>query len=65
MAKKLDMNAMNAEQLVQIIAADRLKLTRMEFSHTVSPVENPMELRFTRRNIARAMTALTKKQNVQ
>jgi large subunit ribosomal protein L29 len=65
MAKKLDMNAMNVDQLQQMIAADRMKLTRMEFNHAVSPLENPMDLRFTRRNIARAMTALTQKQNVQ
>lgn len=63
MAKnKTNYNEMSVEQLQEIIAADKMRYTKMKFNHTVSPIDNPMDLRTLRRNIAKAMTALQSKQ---
>ena len=62
MAKnKINYNEMSAEQLKEVIAADRIRFTKMKFNHTVSPIDNPMDLRTLRRSIAQAMTALQSK----
>ena len=62
MAKnKINYNEMSAEQLKEVIAADRMRFTKMKFNHTVSPIDNPMDLRTLRRSIAQAMTALQSK----
>ena len=37
-------------------------LTKMKMNHAVSPLENPMLIRTTRRNIARLMTELRKRE---
>jgi large subunit ribosomal protein L29 len=62
MAKnKVNYNEMSADQLQELIAADKMRLTKMKFNHTVSPIDNPMDLRTLRRSIAKAMTALQSK----
>lgn len=38
------------------------KLNNMKLSHGVSPMENPIQIRFMRRTIARLKTELTKRE---
>jgi large subunit ribosomal protein L29 len=45
------------EKLDMEIAA----LTKMKMNHAVSPLENPLKLRHTRRDIARLKSELTKR----
>ena len=40
---------------------EREKLVKMKMSHSVSPMENPMQIKFARRTIARIMTELSKR----
>jgi large subunit ribosomal protein L29 len=35
----------------------------MKMSHAVSPMENPLQIKFTRKVIARMMTELSKRRN--
>jgi len=44
------------------IKEDQLRLKKLEFAHTISPLENPMSIRDLRKDIARLQTALKKKQ---
>ncbi len=37
-------------------------LTKMKLNHAVSPLDNPMKLRFARKNIARLLTELKKRE---
>jgi large subunit ribosomal protein L29 len=44
------------------LSAERETLTRLKLSHGVSPVENPMTIRYSRKAIARLETELRKRQ---
>lgn len=44
------------------LATERETLTRLKLSHAVSPVENPMTIRNSRKAIARLETELRKRQ---
>ncbi|MEZ4807128.1 MAG: 50S ribosomal protein L29 [Flavobacteriales bacterium] len=40
----------------------RSSLTKLRFSHTVSPIENPMQMRAERKEVARILTELRKRE---
>lgn len=50
---------LSQEELVERLAEERLKLTKMRLSHAVSPLENPMELKHARKLVARLLTEQT------
>lgn len=56
---------MSVEQLQELVIAEKARYTRMKFNHAVAPIDNPMDLRFLRRNIAKTMTALQAKKNAK
>ncbi len=64
--KKVEFNKglkdMNVSDLQARIQEDQLRLKKLEFAHAISPLENPMNIRGLRRDIARLKTALKKKQ---
>ncbi|MES2373732.1 MAG: 50S ribosomal protein L29 [Bacteroidota bacterium] len=44
------------------IQEDELRMKKLEFAHAISPLENPMNIRGLRRDIARLKTELKKKE---
>ena len=64
--KKYDFNkSLNGLSIVDIkarIDEDQLRLKKLEFAHTISPLENPMSIRGLRQDIARLKTELKKKE---
>ena len=64
--KKYDFNkSLKNLSIVDIkarIDEDQLRLKKLEFSHTISPLENPMSIRGLRQDIARLKTELKKKE---
>lgn len=65
MSKKIDfvrsIKDMNEQDLRARIQEDELRLKKLEFSHAISPLENPMNIRSLRRDLARLKTALQKR----
>lgn len=59
--KKSDIKALSAEQIKEQIGVETDRLQKLKFAHAISPVENPMRIRMTRRLIARLNTELTLK----
>lgn len=59
---KKSIQALNEQDLTARIREDELRLTKLEFAHAISPLENPMSIRSLRREIARLKTELKKKQ---
>jgi len=59
--KKNDIKALSVEQLKEQIVAETDRLQKLKFAHAISPVENPMRIRQTRRLIAQLNTELTTK----
>ncbi|MEX1190001.1 MAG: 50S ribosomal protein L29 [Bacteroidia bacterium] len=53
---------LNQEELKDLIVEETQVLAKMVFNHTVSPIENPLKIRETRRTIARMKTELRKKE---
>ncbi|MGG9971487.1 50S ribosomal protein L29 [Ferruginibacter sp. SUN002] len=66
MSKKVDflasINSLSLEDLKAKIAEDELRLKKVSFAHSISPLENPVSLRFMRKDLARLKTALRKKE---
>ena len=63
--KNAAIRALSAEALKEQIAAEQETLQRLKFAHAVSPIENPMRIKVSRRLIARLHTELTAKQKQQ
>ena len=49
---------MNVQDLKARLEEDKQRLKKLEFAHTISPLENPMTIRGLRRDIARLRTEL-------
>lgn len=47
--------------LANNIADEELQMKKLQFSHAVNPIENPLTIRTLRRRIARMKTELTKR----
>jgi len=59
--KNSEIKALTVEQLQQTLFEEQDRLLKLKFAHAVSPIENPMRIRNTRRLIARLMTELSAK----
>lgn len=64
MSKKADystsIKGLGLEDLKTKITEDELRLKKVSFAHSISPLENPVTLRLLRRDLARLKTALRK-----
>ena len=59
--KTAEIKEMSVQDLQERIAAEKARLATMKVQNAVSPVENPSEIKKTRRDIARMMTILRQK----
>ena len=61
MSKKVDFSTsikgLGKDELKAKIAEDELRLKKVSFAHTITPLENPVSMRLLRRDIARLKTA--------
>lgn len=62
MKKKANIKDLSVEELKTQIATEEENLRRLKFGHAVSPIENPMKIRETKKVVARLKTALHAKQ---
>ena len=54
---------MPENELNDLLVVERERLVKMKMSHAVSPMENPLQIKFTRKMIARVMTEISKRRN--
>ena len=54
---------MPINELHDLLDTEREKLVKMKMSHVVSPLENPMQIKFARKTVARIMTELSRRKN--
>jgi large subunit ribosomal protein L29 len=54
--KQSEIKSLSLEQLEQRIAAERERILKLQFAHAITPIENPMRIRQSRRLIAQLMT---------
>ncbi len=62
MKKKSNIKDLTVEELNVQLTAEEETLRRLKFGHAVSPIENPMKIRETRKVVARIKTAIRAKQ---
>ena len=55
---------MPENELQDLLIAEKEKLVRMRMSHAVSPLENPLQIKFARKVVARIMTEMSKRRNI-
>ena len=56
------LKSMTDTDLKSRIVEDELRIKKLKFAHSVSPLENPMSIRDVRKDLARTKTELRKKQ---
>lgn len=69
MSKKTDfaksIHGMNENDLKARLEEDKQRLKKLQFAHAISPLENPMNIRGLRRDIARLKTELKQRHNIK
>lgn len=60
--KGTDLKDLTTQELQDKLQEERGALTRLRFNHTVSPIESPMQLRTKRRDVARILTELRRRE---
>ncbi|MFA0962589.1 50S ribosomal protein L29 [Roseivirga sp. BDSF3-8] len=59
--KYSEIQSLSSEELNEKIASEQEALRKLKFAHAISPIENPMKIKESRRNIAKLQTALRSK----
>lgn len=59
--KSVEIKALSVEDLKQKISSEEETLQKLKFAHAITPIENPMNIRHTRKLVARLKTELTVK----
>ena len=57
-----EIRELSTAELQEKLGEVKAEYTKMKINHTVSPLENPMQLKGLRRTIARVATELTKRE---
>jgi large subunit ribosomal protein L29 len=61
--KTSEIRELSAKEIMERIENEKNLIFRQKMNHAISPLDNPMKIRETRRNIARLETILRQKQN--
>lgn len=60
--KKEDIKEFANDELTEKIKEGQIRYKKMKFNHTVSPLDNPLLIRWQRRDIARLKTELKRRE---
>ena len=60
--KTKEIRELETKDLIERIEAETAKYEQMKFNHTVSPLENPSQIKAARRDIARIKTELRQRE---
>jgi large subunit ribosomal protein L29 len=60
--KNSELKSLTIDELRQKLDAEKESITKLRFAHAISPIENPMKIRETRKLIARIATILKQKE---
>ncbi len=63
--KQKDIILLSDQELEEKLFQEKDKLVKLKLQHAVSPIQNPMELRETRKTIARLLTEISKRKKVK
>jgi large subunit ribosomal protein L29 len=63
--KNAEIRALSLEDLKQQIKTEQANGQALRFAHAISPLENPIRLKQSRKNVARLLTELTRREKEQ
>ncbi|MEO1654295.1 MAG: 50S ribosomal protein L29 [Bacteroidota bacterium] len=63
--KYSEIQSLETEEIAEKIKVEKEVLQKLRFAHAISPVENPMKIRGTRKLIARLLTELKVRQQAE
>lgn len=63
--KTSEIKELTVKELEERIENEQSFLTKMKLNHAISPLDNPMKIRDSRRNIARLKTELKSRQLIE
>ncbi len=63
--KKVEIKDLTTKELIEKVQDEKLLLTKMKLNHHINPLDNPMKIRQTRKNIARLVTELRLRQLIE
>ena len=58
----IKLNALTLEELREMLNNTQVDLNKMRMSHRTAEIENPVEIRTVRRNVARILTEIKKRE---
>ena len=56
---------MPINELNDLLLSEKERLTKLKMSHAVSPLENPLSIKYSRKRIARIMTELSSRKRLE
>jgi large subunit ribosomal protein L29 len=60
--KKEDIKELTTDELRMRLAEEKTQYAKLKMNHAISPIENPLKIRSTRKGIAMIHTELTKRE---
>ena len=60
--KQKEITQMSVSEINEKLSEEKATLVKLELNHSVSPIENPLTIRGSRRTIARMITELRKRE---
>ena len=60
--KNSEIIEMTTAELIERVETEKAALNKMTMNHTITPMENPMQIRAARKTIARMMTEIRKRE---
>ncbi|MEM9324198.1 MAG: 50S ribosomal protein L29 [Bacteroidota bacterium] len=61
--KNSEIRGLTLDELQSKLTVEKDNYSKLKFAHAITPIENPMKIRESRKFIARLETELTKKKN--
>ena len=61
--KNTDIVALSTAELQSLLKEEKGALNKLKLNHSISPLENPIRIRDSRKTVARLSTELTKRNN--
>lgn len=63
--KTSEIRELSIKEIEERIEIEIAEINKLELNHSISPLDNPMKIRESRRNIARLQTILQEKQLIE
>jgi large subunit ribosomal protein L29 len=61
--KTAEIKELSSKELNERIDAEKATVVKMRMNHAVSQLDNPIKIKYAKRNIARMMTEVSKRKN--